>query len=158
VHDYELMYILHPRLTSEEALGAIEQVGARVTARGGEVKSVDNWGRRRLAYPIDGHFEGTYVLATLALPPEGTAPLEADLRISEGVIRHLLIRGIIPYQGPRTHDERARSQRPAVSTSPEPAEEAGADDAATGEETSDAGADGESGPVTEGSRASGTAE
>ncbi len=114
MHEYELMYILHPRLTADETAGAIERVSERVTSVGGEILSIDNWGRRRLAYPIHHHFEGTYVLATMRLPAEATAPLESALRISEDVIRHLLIRGIIAYEGPPMQEERGRSQRPSA--------------------------------------------
>lgn len=123
MHEYELMYILHPRLTVDEAAGAIERVGAHVAARGGEVITAENWGRRRLSYPIHHEFEGTYVLTTIRLSPTATAGLEADLRISEDVIRHLLIRGIIPYEGPMTHDDRARGPREAASELPEAAEQ-----------------------------------
>lgn len=119
MHEYELMYILHPRLTAEETTAAIERVSERIQSGGGEVIDVDNWGKRRLAYPIKHHFEGTYVLTTLRLPPDGTARLESALRISEDVIRHLLIRGIIPYEGPSMQEERGRSQRSTPSDTEE---------------------------------------
>jgi small subunit ribosomal protein S6 len=122
VHEYELMYILHPRLTADEATAAIERVNERVGSSGGSVLSVDNWGRRRLAYPISHHLEGTYVLTTMEFPPEATNDLEASLRISEDVIRHLLIRGIIAYEGPPVQEERGRSSRPT----PSEAEDTGA--------------------------------
>jgi small subunit ribosomal protein S6 len=115
VHEYELMYILHPRLTADETTAAVERVSESVRSGGGEVLAVDVWGRRRLAYPIQHHLEGTYVLLTMQFPPEATARLEAGLRISEDVIRHLLVRGIIPYEGPSMQEERGRSQRPTPS-------------------------------------------
>lgn len=123
MHEYELMYILHPRLAADEVKDAIERVSAQIGERGGEVLSAENWGRRRLSYPINHHFEGTYVLSTLQLPPEATTALESALRISEDVIRHLLIRGIIPYEGPPAHDDRARGARAAAGDSPEAVEE-----------------------------------
>ena len=124
MHEYELMYILHPRLTADEAAGAIERVGAHIATRGGEVLTAENWGRRRLSYPINHEFEGTYVLTTMRLAPTATATFESDLRISEDVIRHLLIRGIIPYEGPAALDERSRGPRTAASELPEAAEQA----------------------------------
>jgi small subunit ribosomal protein S6 len=131
VNDYELMAVLHPRLTADETEGAIEFLRGQVTSNGGEIIEVDNWGRRRLAYPIDANYEGTYVLTTLRLPPEGTRPLEAQLLLSEDVIRHLLIRGIIPYEG---EDPRQSQVRPGASAGPadappEPAPSAEAADA-----------------------------
>lgn len=128
MHEYELMYILHPRLTVDEATEAIERVSALITDRGGELITGENWGRRRLAYPIDHAFEGTYVLTTWRLAPTATVSVETALRISEDVIRHLLIRGIIPYDGPPAQDDRARASRSAAGDSPEAAEESANDD------------------------------
>jgi len=127
VHEYELMYILHPRLTADEANDAIARVGTLIAERGGEVLSAENWGRRRLSYPIRHNFEGTYVLSTLRLSPEAARPIEVALRISEDVIRHQLIRGIIPYDGPPAHEDRARGPRTAASDSPEAVEETASD-------------------------------
>jgi small subunit ribosomal protein S6 len=107
--EYELMTILHSRLTADESAAAVEAVQAQIASHGGEVLTTDVWGRRRLAYPIGGAMEATYVLFTLNMPPEGTAPLEAWLGVSEQVIRHLLIRGIIPYTG-RGQDDRDRDR------------------------------------------------
>ena len=107
--EYELMVILHPRMTADETAAAVELVGSQIAAHGGEVLATDVWGRRRLAYPIGGSMEGTYVLYTLNLPPSSTAALEAWMGVSEPVIRHLLIRGIIPYTG-RAHDDRDRDR------------------------------------------------
>lgn len=101
MNEYELVSILHPRLNADETAAAIATVESQIAAHGGEMLSTDVWGRRRLAYPIKHLLEGTYVLMTFRLPAEGAAPLEAWLRISEQVIRHLLVRGIIPMQ---THD------------------------------------------------------
>jgi small subunit ribosomal protein S6 len=159
VHEYELMYILHPRLTADEVAAAIERVGGRATSAGGEVLSVDNWGKRRLAYPIKHHFEGTYVLTTLRLPAEATTAFEGALRISEDVIRHLLVRGIIPFEGSSMQDERGRAPRP-MSAEPEfgadRAPAAVATEARDDEPDEDDG--NESGPEAEGSRADADAE
>lgn len=131
VNEYELMAVLHPRLTADETEGAIEFLKGQVTSNGGEIIDVDNWGRRRLAYPIDANYEGTYVLSTFRLPPEGTRPLEAQLLLSEDVIRHLLIRGIIPYEGedPRQSQVRPGASAGAADAPPEPAPSAEAADA-----------------------------
>ena len=64
----------------------------------------------RSAYPIRGMMDGTYVLMTLRLPAAGAAPVEAWLLISDPVLRHLLIRGIIPFQG-RDRDRDDRDDR-----------------------------------------------
>ncbi len=116
MNEYELMYVLHPRLTAEEIEAAVERISALVTGPGGEIISVDQWGRRRLAYPIDRNLEGYYVLSTFRAPAAVAGPLEAQLNLSEDVLRHLLIRGIIPYDEPprdeRVAPERDRSRPP----------------------------------------------
>jgi len=110
------MYVLHPRLTAEEIDAAIERISALVTDPGGEILSVDRWGRRRLAYPIEKNLEGFYVLSTFKAPGTATGPLEAQLNLATDVLRHLIIRGIIPYDEPprdeRVPVERERSARP----------------------------------------------
>jgi small subunit ribosomal protein S6 len=110
VNEYELMYVLHPRLTEEELDAAVERISALVTDPGGEILSVDRWGRRRLAYPIDRNMEGYYVLSTFKASAEAVGPLEAQLNLSEEVLRHLIIRGIIPYEEP-PRDERVAPER-----------------------------------------------
>ncbi len=107
MNEYELVSIIHPRLNADETTAAIANIEAQIVANGGEMLSTDVWGRRRLAYPIKHLLEGTYVLMTFRLPPDKAPVLEALLRISEQVIRHLLVRGIIPFQG---HDRRDRDR------------------------------------------------
>jgi small subunit ribosomal protein S6 len=92
LRDYELVFILSPDIPEEEMPAAIERVTQAVTSRGGEVKEIDRWGRKKLAYPIAGHIEGDYVLTQVRLDPARTAELEAGFHISEEVIRHLLVR------------------------------------------------------------------
>ena len=106
--EYELLYIVSPRVAVDDVPNTIERVSALVTDSGGEVLSVDNWGRRRMAYPIRHYFEGTYVVMTLRMEPSAAAPLEASLIISEHVLRHLLTEGIIPP----VNRDRDRDRRP----------------------------------------------
>lgn len=118
MNEYELLYIVSPRVPADDVANAIERVNALVTGQGGEVLSVDNWGRRRLAYPIRQYFEGTYVLMTLKMPPTGAVAIEAGLRLSEEVIRHLLISGIIPRtSGGRPREEREEREQAFEATS-----------------------------------------
>lgn len=92
MHDYELMTILNPDIGDEDVNGTLERINQFITARGGEIQNVDTWGRRKLAYPIARQVEGTYSVTLLRLPPTQAAELEANLRISEDVLRHLLVR------------------------------------------------------------------
>ncbi len=119
LNEYELLYIVHPRKAADEVPSVIEWVSGLVQQGGGEPLSVDDWGRRRLAYPIAHEFEATYVLATFRLPPESTASLESQLVISEDIMRHLLIHGIIPFEGRREEVERVEEAvAPAAAEAP----------------------------------------
>lgn len=129
--EYEMLYIVHARKNVEEATAVVEWVNEQITSSDGEVLSDDNWGRRRLAYPIDHEAEGTYVLVTMKLPPEATSELESKLVISEDIVRHMLIKGIIPFDGP----EEQRLERPAALPplpAPAPAPIAAPDDGGAG--------------------------
>ena len=70
----------------------IDKVSQFVTGKGGTVSSVERWGKRKLAYPIDHFLEGNYVLNRFRLKPALGRELKANLQISEEVLRHLLIR------------------------------------------------------------------
>jgi small subunit ribosomal protein S6 len=93
MRDYELVMILHPDV-EEEGLGEVrERISDLITSGGGEVRDVDVWGRRRLAYQIAKQREGTYVRMQLALDPPQLPELERMMRLESRIIRRLLIRG-----------------------------------------------------------------
>lgn len=127
MNEYELLYVISPRLSAEDVDAMVERVGGLIEGVGGSVSMVDNWGRRRLAYPIRHHFEGTYVLSYVNLPGERAAEFERALNINEDILRHLLISGVIPgYEGPP--EQEVDMRRPAggrSSFADRPAEAAG---------------------------------
>jgi small subunit ribosomal protein S6 len=92
VREYELMVVLDPNLddTAVEALNA--RISSLVTQRGGTIDNVDNWGRKRLAYPVGRYRDGVYVLTRMHLPPNAAVDIERALKLTETVIRHLLVR------------------------------------------------------------------
>ena len=91
-HDYEMVLIISPELAEEKLDAAINNVSQFITERGGTVANVERWGKRKLAYPI-GHFvEGSYVLTRFSMKPTLGRELEANLKISEEVLRHLLVK------------------------------------------------------------------
>ena len=92
MRDYELVVILSPELAEEDIPAAIDRLSQLIADRGGEVKDIDRWGRRKLAYPINKHLEGNYLVTQVRLDPNRTSDVEAGLRISEEVLRHLLLR------------------------------------------------------------------
>jgi small subunit ribosomal protein S6 len=92
LRDYELVVILSPELADEDVPAAIDRLSQLIGDRGGEVKEIDRWGRRKLAYPIKKHLEGNYLVTQVRLDPDRASEVEAGLRISEEVLRHLLVR------------------------------------------------------------------
>ena len=92
LRDYELVLIISPEVTDERFDTIIENVNQFITGKGGVISDVEQWGKRKLAYPIEHFMEGSYVLSRFKLKPTLGKELEANLRISEEVIRHLLIR------------------------------------------------------------------
>ena len=90
---YELVVIISPQVADDEVPETIDRLVRRpVESGGGECQDVSLWGRRKLAYPIQRHLEGNYVLTQLQLEAQQTKELERGLHISEEVLRHLLVR------------------------------------------------------------------
>ena len=92
LRDYELIVIVSPEVPEEELPSHIDKISEFITNKGGSVTEVERWGKRKLAYPINHFREGNYVLTRFKLEPSTTAELEANLRISEKILRHLLVR------------------------------------------------------------------
>jgi small subunit ribosomal protein S6 len=92
MRDYELAFIIKPTIEGDDVTSVVEKVTGYVEAISGEVTSVDVWGRRNLAYPINNYREGTYVLLQTKMPPASLVDLERDLKLSEDVIRYLLVK------------------------------------------------------------------
>ena len=89
---YELVLIISPELVDDEMPDFITKLSELVDKVGGSVDEVNQWGRRKLAYPIKRSTEGNYVLARVKMKPALTKELEASLRLSGKILRHLLIR------------------------------------------------------------------
>jgi small subunit ribosomal protein S6 len=91
--DYELVTIISPEVDGEKLPEIIEQVGKFITDEGGVVESTEQWGIRKLAYPIKKFMEANYVLTRFKLEPNLTKKLGAELRASEEILRHLIVKG-----------------------------------------------------------------
>jgi small subunit ribosomal protein S6 len=92
LRDYELVVIVSPEI-EEEVLGAtIDRLSQFIIGKNGTVSNIEQWGKRKLAYPIGQFMEGNYVLIRFKGKPTLNRELESSLRISEEVIRHLLIK------------------------------------------------------------------
>lgn len=91
MRDYELTIIVEPNTDAEGVTGVVEKVSQQVKGLGGEVASVNVWGRRTLAYPINRHREGTYVLFDLKMQTQTIVDLERTIKLTEQIIRHMVI-------------------------------------------------------------------
>ena len=93
MHRYELVIIISPQIADEEVPETVDRLVRRpIESQGGVCEEANIWGRRKLAYPVNKHQEGSYVLTNLELDPPKARELEQGLLISEEVIRHLLVR------------------------------------------------------------------
>ena len=90
--DYELVFVLQPRLDEAAIQGFEKRMADLIASQGGKDIVTEPWGKRNLAYPIDRYFEGYYILQRFAMPPSGADELDRTLRYSEDVIRYLLMR------------------------------------------------------------------
>src|SRR3954463_16700491 len=89
---YELVYILPPDSTEQQATELHEQIEAVVARMAGQIEKTENWGRRKLAYEI-GHFkEGVYVLEVINGSGELMQELDRRLKVLDQVIRHMVVR------------------------------------------------------------------
>jgi len=92
MRDYELVFIAHPEVEEEGLADIREQIRGLIISKGGQVTTVDLWGRRRLAYPIAKQLEGHYVVMQLELDPVHLPELEWMMRLDTRIMRRLLIR------------------------------------------------------------------
>lgn len=91
LRDYEMVFIISPQVKSEEVDAVIAKVGQFITGKGGTISGIERWGKRRLAYPIKHFVEGDYVFSRFKLKAAAANEVEANLGISEEILRHLLI-------------------------------------------------------------------
>lgn len=89
---YELVYVVSPEASDEQVTDLHNQVAAIVGRMGGQIDKTDNWGRRKLAYEIGRHKEGTYVLEVINGTGELMKEIDRRLKVTDLVIRHLVVR------------------------------------------------------------------
>ena len=89
---YELVYVVSPELTEDDVTELHDRLAEIIGQLGGTVDKTDNWGRRRLAYEIARHREGTYVIELITGPGDMVTELDRRLRVMEQLLRHLVVR------------------------------------------------------------------
>jgi small subunit ribosomal protein S6 len=116
LRDYELVLLVSPDVGDEGFPATVERVSKFIQDRGGEIKNVDQWGRRRLAYQIRRFNEGFYAVTHFSLEPNEVRSLEGNLDLAEDILRHLVVRHEeVPPPPPRRERAPASAQADAPS-------------------------------------------
>jgi small subunit ribosomal protein S6 len=92
MNQYEALYIIVPTLEEEAMKASVEKFKGIIATNGGEVTAVDEWGKKRLAYPINYKTEGYYVLMSFTCAPEVPKELERNFKNDEAILRYLVTR------------------------------------------------------------------
>jgi small subunit ribosomal protein S6 len=90
--DYELVFIVSPEIADDALDPIVSSITQYITAKSGTITEEARWGRKKLAYPIKHVLEGNYVLIRFKMDPAANKELENNLKISEKIIRYLLIK------------------------------------------------------------------
>ena len=89
---YEVVYIIRPDLDEEANTAVIDRFSDLVANQGGEVLKIDKWGKRRLAFEVKDFREGFYVVMHIDAESPVAAELDRVFKISDSVIRHIIVR------------------------------------------------------------------
>ena len=135
LRDYELVLVVSPEGGEEDFPATVDRVHSLIKENGGEVKNVDRWGRRRLAYPIERITEGYYCITQFTLDPQAVREIESSLGMADDILRHLVVRmdePIVirpeldpdaPVEVPADKPAGAEAQPSAETSAEQPAEE-----------------------------------
>ncbi len=107
---YEVVFIVHPD-QSEQVPGMVERYRAIVTAKGGSIHRLEDWGRRQLAYPIQKIHKAHYVLMNIECDGETLNELEHSFKFNDAVLRHLTVKmkAAVTTPSPMMKEEKSKS-------------------------------------------------
>ena len=89
---YELLFFVAPSIDEETRVAVMKRIDTAITADNGTVDNVDNWGKRKLAYEVNGLTDGDYTLIDFHANPESIAELDRVLRITDAVERFMIVK------------------------------------------------------------------
>ena len=89
---YELLFFVAPTIDDESRLAVMKRIDTAITSSNGVIDNVEEWGKRKLAYEINGLTDGDYTLIDFHADPENIAELYRILRITDAVERHMIVR------------------------------------------------------------------
>jgi small subunit ribosomal protein S6 len=114
LREYEIMLILPAEADESVVSTAVDRIAKVVSDRGGEVGTIDRWGRRRFAYELQRQHEGYYVIVEFTAEPEAQAELERVLNLADEVIRFKVV--LLPRKRERARDRQTPSPAAARTT------------------------------------------
>lgn len=89
---YELLFFVAPSIDEETRAAVMKRIETTIAEGEGTIDNVDNWGKRKLAYEIDGLTDGDYTLIDFHADPANVAELDRILRINDAVARHMIVK------------------------------------------------------------------
>lgn len=89
---YELLFFVAPTISDEDRIAVMKRIGTTIAEGEGKVDNVDEWGKRKLAYEINGLTDGDYTLVNFHADPQNVAELDRVLRINDAVVRHMIVK------------------------------------------------------------------
>lgn len=89
---YELLFFVAPSIDEESRAAVMKRIETTIAEGEGEVNNVENWGKRKLAYEINGLTDGDYTLIDFHADPTNVAELDRVLRINDAVVRHMIVK------------------------------------------------------------------
>ena len=89
---YELLFFVAPTISDEDRVAVMKRIETTIAEGAGKVVNVDEWGKRKLAYEINGLTDGDYTLVNFHADPQNVAELDRVLRINDAVVRHMIVK------------------------------------------------------------------
>ena len=89
---YELLFFVAPTISDEDCVAVMKRIETTIAEGAGKVDNVDEWGKRKLAYEINGLTDGDYTLVNFHADPQNVAELDRVLRINDAEVRHMIVK------------------------------------------------------------------
>ena len=89
---YELLFFVAPTISDEDRVAVMKRIETTIAEGAGKVDNVVEWGKRKLAYEINGLTDGDYTLVNFHADPQNVAELDRVLRINDAVVRHMIVK------------------------------------------------------------------
>ncbi|MDR0514612.1 MAG: 30S ribosomal protein S6 [Coriobacteriaceae bacterium] len=89
---YELLFFVAPSIDEDSRAATMKRIEDTIAEGKGAIDNIEDWGKRKLAYEIKGLTDGDYILVDFHADPENIAELDRVLRITDAVVRHMIVR------------------------------------------------------------------